>query len=65
MTGSEACVRTLERLGVQVIFGLCGDTTLPLYEALHDIDHGMRHVLTRDERSHRSSRTPTHGSAGA
>lgn len=51
MNGSEACVRTLERLGVQVIFGLCGDTTLPLYEALHDIDHGMRHILTRDERS--------------
>jgi acetolactate synthase-1/2/3 large subunit len=49
--GSEAAVETLRRLGVQVIFGLCGDTTLPLYEALHDIDHGMRHVLTRDERS--------------
>lgn len=51
MTGSEACVRTLDALGVDVIFGLCGDTTLPLYEALHDLDHGMRHVLTRDERS--------------
>jgi acetolactate synthase-1/2/3 large subunit len=51
MNGSEACVRTLEALGVEVIFGLCGDTTLPLYEALFDIDHGMRHVLTRDERA--------------
>jgi acetolactate synthase-1/2/3 large subunit len=49
--GSEAAVETLRRLGVEVIFGLCGDTTLPLYEALHDLDHGMRHVLTRDERS--------------
>ena len=51
MRGSEATVETLRRLGVDVIFGLCGDTTLPLYEALHDLDHGMRHVLTRDERS--------------
>jgi acetolactate synthase-1/2/3 large subunit len=51
MRGSEAAVETLSRLGVEVIFGLCGDTTLPLYEALHDLDHGMRHVLTRDERS--------------
>jgi acetolactate synthase-1/2/3 large subunit len=49
--GSEAAVETLQKLGVEVIFGLCGDTTLPLYEALHDLDHGMRHVLTRDERS--------------
>ena len=51
MNGSEAIVRTLKGLGVDVIFGLCGDTTLPLYEALYDIDHGVRHVLTRDERS--------------
>jgi acetolactate synthase-1/2/3 large subunit len=51
MKGSEAVVRMLQHLGVEVIFGLCGDTTLPLYEALHDLDHGMRHVLARDERS--------------
>lgn len=51
MNGSEATVTTLRALGVTHIFGLCGDTTLPLYEALHDLDHGMRHVLTRDERS--------------
>ncbi len=51
MKGSEAAVETLRQLGVEVIFGLCGDTTLPLYEALHDLDHGMRHILTRDERS--------------
>jgi acetolactate synthase-1/2/3 large subunit len=51
MKGSEAAVETLRQLGVEVIFGLCGDTTLPLYEALHDLDHGMHHILTRDERS--------------
>lgn len=36
---------------VEHIFGLCGDTTLPFYDALAKIDHGMTHVLTRDERS--------------
>ncbi len=51
MKGSEAAVETLRQLGVEVLFGLCGDTTLPLYEALYDLDHGMRHILTRDERS--------------
>src|SRR5262245_6499404 len=51
MRGSEAVVRMLQQLGVEVLFGLCGDTSLPLYEALHDLDHGIRHVLTRDERS--------------
>lgn len=36
--------------GVEVIFGLCGDTSLPLYDALARMPHGMKHVLTRDER---------------
>ena len=51
MRGSEAVVRMLQSLGVEVVFGLCGDTSLPLYEDLYDIDHTIRHVLTRDERS--------------
>ncbi len=51
MRGSECVVRMLQGLGVDVVFGLCGDTTLPLYEALYDLDHGIRHVVTRDERS--------------
>ncbi len=48
--GAEAMVRLLEAHGVQHIFGLCGDTTLPFYDALYRLDHGMQHVLTRDER---------------
>jgi acetolactate synthase-1/2/3 large subunit len=50
LTGAEAVVEMLEAHGVEVIFGLCGDTSLPLYDALHRLPHGMRHVLTRDER---------------
>ena len=51
MTGAEAMVRMLQLHGVQHIFGLCGDTSLPFYDALARLDHGMRHILTRDERS--------------
>ena len=50
-TGAEAMVRLLAAHGVKHIFGLCGDTTLPLYDALHRLDHGIEHILTRDERS--------------
>jgi acetolactate synthase-1/2/3 large subunit len=49
--GAEAMVRMLQAYGVKHIFGLCGDTSLPFYDALHRLDHGMQHVLTRDERS--------------
>jgi len=44
-------VRMLEAHGVTHVFGLCGDTTLPLYDSLLRLDHGITHVLTRDERS--------------
>ena len=51
LTGAEATVEMLKAHGVEIIFGLCGDTSLPFYDALARLPHGMRHVLTRDERS--------------
>ena len=51
VAGAEAFVRMLELHGVRHVFGLCGDTSLPLYDALYRLEHGIRHVLTRDERS--------------
>src|ERR1700676_2660000 len=51
LNGAEAFVRMLQHHGVTHIFGLCGDTSLPLYDALYRLDHGMTHILTRDERS--------------
>ncbi len=51
MTGAQAMVRSLEAHGVRHIFGLCGDTTLPFYDAMLQLDHPIEHVLTRDERS--------------
>lgn len=51
INGAEAMVRMLQLHGVKHIFGLCGDTSLPLYDALATLDHGIQHILTRDERS--------------
>ena len=51
ISGAEAMVRMLQLHGVQHIFGLCGDTSLPFYDALYRLDHGMQHILARDERS--------------
>jgi acetolactate synthase-1/2/3 large subunit len=36
---------------VEVIFGVPGDTNLPLYEAIYDAGPKIRHVMARDERS--------------
>ena len=49
LTGAEAVVEMLKAHGVEVVFGLCGDTSLPLYDAFCG-SGGIRHVLTRDER---------------
>jgi len=51
LTGAEAFVRLLQQHDVKHVFGLCGDTSLPLYDAFYRLDHGITHVLTRDERS--------------
>ena len=50
LNGAEAVVRLLQGHGVRHVFGLCGDTSLPLYDALVRLDHGITHILTRDER---------------
>ena len=50
MNGAEAMVRLLEANGVEYIFGLCGDTSLPFYDALYTLNHKIKHILTRDER---------------
>jgi len=51
MSGAEAVVTMLQRQGVRHVFGLCGDTSLPIYDAFYRLDHGITHILTRDERS--------------
>src|SRR6266700_7339081 len=51
LSGAEAAVEMLKAHSVEILFGLCGDTSLPFYDALARLPHGMRHVLTSDERS--------------
>jgi acetolactate synthase-1/2/3 large subunit len=51
LSGAEAMVRMLEAHGVRHVFGLCGDTSLPFYDAFQRIGGRMRHILARDERS--------------
>src|SRR5688500_6938455 len=49
LNGAEAVVEMLKAHGVEIVFGLCGDTSLPLYDALARLG-SIKHVLTRDER---------------
>lgn len=46
-TGAQALVGCLERLGVEVVFGLPGGALLPFYDAL--VGSSLRHVLMRHE----------------
>ena len=48
MTGAQSLVSTLQRIGVEHIFGLPGGAVLPLYDALYGAD-GIRHLLVRHE----------------
>ncbi|GBD43629.1 Acetolactate synthase isozyme 3 large subunit [bacterium HR40] len=49
-SGAEALVWLLDSYGVRLVFGLCGDTSLPFYDALARGRHAIRHLLARDER---------------
>ena len=51
LSGAEALVKLLDQHEVKYIFGLCGDTSLPFYDALYRLNHSIKHILTRDERS--------------
>lgn len=48
MTGAQAAIATLHAHDVQVVFGMPGAHTLPLYDAMYG-EPGVRHVLARHE----------------
>lgn len=50
ISSSDAVVRLLELHDVKHVFGVCGDTSLPLYDSLARLDHSLIHILARDER---------------
>jgi acetolactate synthase-1/2/3 large subunit len=48
MTGAQALVRALERVGVDTVFGIPGGAILPAYDPLFD-SRQVRHILVRHE----------------
>ncbi len=48
LTGAQAVVRSLEEMGVDIIFGIPGGAVLPVYDPLFD-SQKLRHVLVRHE----------------
>ncbi|MEU2258352.1 acetolactate synthase large subunit [Nocardia xishanensis] len=48
VTGAQSVVRSLEELGVEVVFGIPGGAILPVYDPLLD-SRRIRHVLVRHE----------------
>lgn len=48
LTGAQAIVRSLEELGVEVVFGLPGGAILPTYDPLYDVEQ-PKHILVRHE----------------
>jgi acetolactate synthase-1/2/3 large subunit len=49
ITGSEAMIRSLVAEGVETIFGYPGGAIMPIYDALYDFGHHVKHVLVRHE----------------
>jgi acetolactate synthase-1/2/3 large subunit len=48
MSGAQSLVRSLQRVGAEVVFGIPGGAILPAYDPLFDAD-GLRHILVRHE----------------
>src|SRR5215467_14181327 len=48
VTGAQSLVAALERLGVDVVFGIPGGAILPAYDPLFD-SRSVRHILVRHE----------------
>jgi len=48
MTGAKALVESLKRQNVEVIFGIPGGATIPIYDVLYDTEE-IRHILMRHE----------------
>src|SRR6266487_352036 len=51
MNTAQALVELLKKYGVECIFGVPGDTTMALYDALYAARGEITHIMARDERS--------------
>jgi acetolactate synthase-1/2/3 large subunit len=48
MSGAQALVESLRREGAELLFGIPGGASLPIYDALYDAED-IRHILVRHE----------------
>lgn len=51
MNGAMLVAQMLQEYDVKYLFGVPGDTNVPLYGALDKFRHSIQHVMARDERS--------------
>ena len=51
MNGARAILEMLRKYEVEYVFGLPGETTIPIYMEWDNYSEDIKHILTRDERS--------------
>ena len=49
MNGAEALIKSLEKVGIEIMFGLPGGSAIPLFDALYKVRKNMKFVLVRHE----------------
>ena len=49
MNGAEALILSLEKIGIEIMFGLPGGSAIPLFDALYKVRKDMKFVLVRHE----------------
>ena len=49
MNGAEALIKSLEKVGIEIMFGLPGGSAIPLFDALYKVRRDMKFVLVRHE----------------
>ena len=49
MNGAEALIKSLEKVGIEMAFGIPGGSAIPLYDALYKVRKNMKFVLVRHE----------------
>ena len=49
MNGAEALILSLEKIGIEIMFGLPGGSAIPLFDALYKVRKKMKFVLVRHE----------------
>ena len=49
LDGAQALIKTLDDLGIEIIFGYSGGAALPIFDALETVDSSIKFVLSRHE----------------